>query len=130
MDFRKKTEWLGQLRPLRREIEMLSRRLGEPGPDARASPFETELAQARRAKLESRRKRCLEQLGALYAFIDDTEDSRMRQILTCRYIDGMTWKAVAAEIGEWNEQYPRRLHNRYLEKLEEGAEPEERGMRI
>ena len=42
------------------------------------------------------------------------DDSLMRQIMTYRYIDGDTWQMIAARIGEWDEQYPRRLHNRYL----------------
>ena len=65
-------------------------------------------------QLEARRARCLRLLGALYEFIDNVDDSLMRQILTYRYIDGLTWQGVAASIGEWDEQYPRRLHNRFL----------------
>ena len=60
----------------------------------------------------------MEQLGALYDFIDGIDDSLMRQIMTRRYIDGHPWRIVAAYIGERDEQYPRRLHNRYLQKLE------------
>ena len=65
-------------------------------------------------KLESRRERCLDLLGELYAFIDDIDDSLLRQIFTYRYIDGESWRVVAEHIGEKDEQYPRRLHNRYL----------------
>jgi hypothetical protein len=54
------------------------------------------------------------QLEALCAFIDQIGDSRMRQIMVGRYVDGMTWKEVAARIGERDEQFPRRLHNRFL----------------
>ena len=54
------------------------------------------------------------QLGALHRYIDSIDDSRMRQIMAGRYVDGLSWKEVAARIGERDEQYPRRLHNRFL----------------
>ena len=69
-------------------------------------------------RLEARRGRCMDLLGALYDFIDGVEDSRMRQILTYRYVDGESWQQVAFKIGEVDEQYPRRLHNRFLESAE------------
>ena len=68
-----------------------------------------------RERLERRRWRCMEMLGALYAFIDDIDDSKMRQIMSYRYIDGETWQRIAFLIGESDEQYPRRLHNRFLQ---------------
>ena len=69
---------------------------------------------ALRRRLVFRRNCCMAQLEALCAFIDQIDDSRMRQIMVGRYIDGITWKEVAARIGERDEQYPRRLHNRFL----------------
>jgi len=39
------------------------------------------------------------------------EDSEMRQILTYKYISGLTWQQI-------DEQYPRRKHNRFLEGCE------------
>ncbi len=135
MDVREKVKRLEQLRHLRAEVDLLSQRIAELEQAARGGGGRiTGLPRcARRGKgsdvrdakladlwdrLEDRRERCLDLLGALYAFIDDVDDSMMRQILTYRYIDGDTWQAVAIRIGERDEQYPRRLHNRFLERAD------------
>jgi len=36
-------------------------------------------------------------------------------ILTYRYISGLTWQQIAFNIGEHDEQYPRRKHNKFLD---------------
>ena len=63
-------------------------------------------------------KRCvyeyLEEYHSLTQFIHDIPDSRMRLILTERYLNGLTWLDVAFSIGEYDEQYPRRLHNQFI----------------
>ena len=131
MDVRGKVKTLEQLRHLRGEVDMLSQRIAELELAARGGAGRiTGMPRASRHRdrtgnmavqlsllwdrLEARRARCMDLLGALYAFIDDIDDSLMRQIMTYRYIDGDTWQMIAARIGEWDEQYPRRLHNRYL----------------
>ena len=68
-----------------------------------------------RDRMEDRRVDCLEELGRLYALIDDIPDSRLRQIFSARYIDGLSWQAVATRIDEFDEQVPRRAHNKYLQ---------------
>ena len=108
MELEEKVGCLKQVRHLKREVDQLSQRIAEMDDEYRA----------RRDRLSDRRERCMEQLGALYDFIDGIDDSLMRQIMTRRYIDGHPWRIVAAYIGERDEQYPRRLHNRYLQKLE------------
>lgn len=135
MTLKEKAAVLDQLRPLRREVDMLSQRIAElelaarggagrvsglPGAVARwggKGNVPAKLA-AMAERLDERRSRCMDVLGALYDFIDGVEDSRMRLILTCRYVDGDTWQRVAFRIGESDEQYPRRLHNRFLEGLD------------
>lgn len=135
MDVREKVRQLEQLRHLRREVDMLSQRIAElelaaqggtgritgmprfSGRGDRAGDSDVQLALLW-DRLEARRGRCMELLGALYAFIDGVEDSRMRQILTYRYVDGESWRCIAGYIGERDEQYPRRLHNRFLAKAE------------
>ena len=47
----------------------------------------------KRAELEAR-------TAAVEAFIDAVDDSRMRQILRLRYMDGMSWNETAKNIGE------------------------------
>ena len=131
MEVREKARRLGQLRYLKNEVDLLSQRIGElelaaqggsgritgmpggPRRSDRTGEIAVKLA-VLWERLEARRTRCLELLGALYAFIDDIDDSLLRQIMTYRYIDGETWQGVAERIGEKDEQYPRRLHNRYL----------------
>lgn len=127
MDVREQAKRLGQLKYLKGEVDMLSQRIAELMPSGRdgegvsagisgASRGEAgaeELARLR-GRLTAKRARCMALIGALYAFIDDIDDSLIRQIMTYRYIDGDTWRQVAARIGERDEQYPRRLHNRYL----------------
>ena len=135
MDVRGKVKTLEQLRHLRGEVDMLSQRIAELELAARGGAGRiTGMPRASRRRdrtgdmavqlsllwdrLEARRARCMDLLGALYAFIDDIDDSLMRQIMTYRYIDGDTWQMIAARIGEWDEQYPRRLHNRFLARVE------------
>jgi hypothetical protein len=56
-------------------------------------------------------QKCFYELNRLNRFIYSVEDSEMRQILTYKYISGLTWQQI-------DEQYPRRKHNRFLEGSE------------
>jgi len=62
-------------------------------------------------------QKCFYELNRLNRFINNVEDSEMRQILTYRYISGLTWQQIAFNIGEHDEQYPRRRHNKFLGKV-------------
>jgi len=123
---------LGQLGDLKREVNELSQRIGQLELEAqggsgrisglpRSGRVSDRVARAAaciadlRELLEDRRVDCLEELGRLYAFIDDLPDSRLRLVFTARYIDGLSWQGVATRIGEYDEQVPRRLHNRCLQ---------------
>lgn len=122
-------EWvkrLSQLRDMQREVDELSQRLAQleldecgrvlaPGLAARAEAAIDDV----RARMDARRVDCMEELGRLYAFIDDIPDSFLRRIFTFRYIDGLSWQQVAFRIGEHDEQYPRKLHNKYVKKVRE-----------
>ena len=120
VDVSQNVQRLSQVRYLKGEVELLSALIGEMesvGPTlARGASAEGIEARWRSMidALDARRWRCMELLGALYAFIDDVADSRVRQVLTLRYIYGECWQKVARHIGEADEQYPRRLHNRFL----------------
>lgn len=135
MTIKEKVTALEQLRYLRREVDTLSQRIAElelaaQGGVGRVTGLPRSTARWDRVgdravklaeladRLEDRRERCMDLLGALYEFIDGVPDSAMRQILTYRYIDGDTWQRVAFRIGESDEQWPRRLHNRFLETAE------------
>ena len=127
MDVRQKATKLKQLRHLKREVDLLSQRivrLDNQICDNALSRWRGRVVMehgvrlaALRERLAQRRAQCMEQLGALYGFIDDIDDSLLRQIMAGRYIDGLTWKEVAARIGERDEQYPRRAHNRFLARI-------------
>ncbi len=61
----------------------------------------------------------------LNRYIASVEDAQMRMILSLRYVNGLSWQQVAFHIGESDESYPRRKHNKFLRKSElaENAEP-------
>ena len=135
MEMKQKIRRLEQLKALRREVDALSQRIAELELAAqggtgritgmprayrrwdRTGDMAAKIADLWR-RLEARRTRCMDLLGALYAFIDDIDDSLLRQIFTYRYIDGDTWQRIATRIGEADEQYPRRLHNRWLQRAQ------------
>jgi hypothetical protein len=50
-------------------------------------------------------------------------DSEMRQIISLRYINNLTWQQVAFSIGEHDESYPRKKCEKYL-KVAENSENE------
>lgn len=52
----------------------------------------------------------------LNRYIAGVEDAQMRMILSLRYVNGLSWQQVAFAIGETDEQYPRRKHNKFLQK--------------
>lgn len=68
-------------------------------------------------KMDARRLERMEELGRLYAFIDDIPNARLRLIFSLRYLDGLTWQQIAFKIGEYDEQIPRRLHNQALKRM-------------
>lgn len=54
-------------------------------------------------------------------FVHNIPDSITRRIFTYRYIDGKvkpSWQWIAFKIGEHDESYPRRKHNKYLKRAE------------
>ena len=133
MEMKDMIERLSQLRHLKREVDELSQRIGEleeramggsarPMGMLRSGRLDDRVARAAasladlRDRMARRRLDCLEELGRLYAFIDDLPDSQLRQIFAARYIDGLSWQNVAWRIGETDEQVPRLLHNRALRK--------------
>ena len=76
-------------------------------------------------RLMTRLKSLEKQKETVDQFIDGIEDSLTRRIFELRYISGdcrkPSWQRIAFQIGEHDESYPRRVHNKYL-KLAENAE--------
>lgn len=126
-------ERLRQYRALCREIADLERRIDSSKvtdvvrASAPSFPYQSHTVRitgsdVRRTKrLQRLRARCRSERDEIERYIEQIEDSQMRLIFRFRYVDGMSWKRVAFAIGEHDEQFPRRKHNRYL-KLDEKDE--------
>ena len=132
---------LSQLYWLRREIEEQQRRLveletlatnctsritGMPqgrGVSDKLAKYTAEIADLR-GLIDINLKKCFYELKRLTRYINGLDDSQIRQILSLRYINGLSWQQVAFTIGEHDEQYPRRKHNTFLskQKLDENDE--------
>ncbi len=110
---------LSQLYHLRREVEMDRQRLaaleeralpgaqrlsGLPGSSWRQDKLgemAVEIADLR-AVIEQKLKRCLAEQQRLEAYIAGIEDSFVRQIFTCRFVEGLSWRQVADKVGRKN----------------------------
>lgn len=72
-----------------------------------------------RMRLELADDQLLELLVDVEEYIESIEDSRMRMIMRCRYLDNMTWREVAKTFGKGTTADGIRMeHNRFLEKNE------------
>lgn len=70
-----------------------------------------------RSEIEHKVQRCWHELRRLNRYIASVEDSQMRQILTLRYINHMTWQQVASAMGNYNTADNLRMqHNKFLSK--------------
>lgn len=124
---------LSQLYYLNREIEEQQRRLQEleelatsctahitgmphgSGVADKIGKYAAEIADLR-GLLDLNLKKCFYELNRLNRYIASIEESQMRMILSLRYINGLPWQQIAFNIGERDEQYPRRKHNEFLKK--------------
>ena len=70
-----------------------------------------------REVLVERKVKCEQLKIKIEEFISDIPDSRTRRIFQYRYIDGLTWQQVSRRIGGYEESYPRKIHDRYLENI-------------
>lgn len=131
-------ELLRQYRSIRKEIEEKSTLLNDHtisdsvrGSDSEF-PYIQHTIQVRgveptmeNSRMQARLKTLKEQKKFVDQFIDGIEDSLTRRIFEERYINGEdkcpSWQSIAFHIGEYDESYPRRIHNKYL-KLAENAE--------
>ena len=130
-NYRMSKRELSQLYYLSREIELDKRRLEEleaaaqgitqqitgmppvGGAGDKVGRYAAEIADLR-GIIEHKIQQCWYELNRLNRYIATVEDSQMRQILTLRYINRMSWQQIAFAIGEHDEQYPRRKHNKFL----------------
>ncbi len=136
---------LEQLCHLNREIELLKRQIESISPDIVSDSVKGSSAgfpytqhtilisgmeglaryDKKLTRLKKQLKRKLDEImdvvDELNEQISLVSDSEMRQILTLRYINNLTWQQVAYHIGEGDESYPRRKCGKFL-KLAENAE--------
>jgi prefoldin subunit 5 len=122
---------LSQLYYLNREIEELKHRIAElewaatstnstitgmphvSGATDKIGKYAAEIADLKEL-LELNLKKCFYELNRLNRYIESVEDAQMRLILSLRYVNGLSWQQIAFSIGEHDEQYPRRKHNKFL----------------
>ena len=68
-----------------------------------------------RAVIEAKTTMSVVEYNRINRYIAGVDDSLIRQILSLRYISGLSWRQVAAAIGGGNtEDSVRMAHNRYL----------------
>jgi polyhydroxyalkanoate synthesis regulator phasin len=68
-------------------------------------------------KLQRRLEELMEKREELEEYVDTVPDSLIRQIITLRYINGLSWQQVAQHIGGGNTaDGVRKLCNRYIKK--------------
>lgn len=66
--------------------------------------------------IELKQEQCIIEYNRLQRYICEIQESEIRQIMSLRYINGLSWPQVAKRIGEYDESYPRRKHNRWLDR--------------
>lgn len=123
---------MSQLYYLNREIDQLKRQLEEleclaegtaqvitgmphgSGTSDKVGRYAVRIADLR-SMIDNRKARCWDELNRLNAYIDGVEDSLTRQILTLRYVNGLSWQQVADSVGGANtEDSVKKICYRYL----------------
>ncbi len=125
---------LSQLYWLNREIEEQQRRLAEletlatsctsritgmpraQGVIDKLSKYAAEIADLREL-IDLNIRKCFFELNRLNRFISTVDDSLIRQILSLRYVNGLTWRQIAFSVGGGNtEDSVRKAHDRFLSR--------------
>lgn len=123
---------MSQLYYLNREIEQLQRQLEElecvaegttqaitgmphgSGTSDKVGDYAVRIADLR-SMIDNRKARCWDEMNRLNEYIDSVEDSLTRQILTLRYVNGLSWQQVADSVGGANtEDSVKKICYRYL----------------
>lgn len=69
-------------------------------------------------KLIQQRYRAISEMNEVKAVIDQIELQEQRQVLTLRYISGLSWESIAQQM-YFTERYVHRIHNDALERAAE-----------
>lgn len=125
---------LSQLYHLNREIEHMQKRLKEletiatsstsritgmphgSGVSDKVGDYAAEIADLKEL-LDLNLKKCFYELNRLNRYIESIENSEIRMILSFRYINGLCWEQVAANISPYaSGDSVRKAHDRFLKK--------------
>lgn len=68
--------------------------------------------------LEKRLKEYQELRLTIEEFIADIFDSRTRLIFEYRYINSWSWQRISMKLGSHDESYARKIHDRYLARVD------------
>lgn len=68
-------------------------------------------------KLRNQIAEAIDMQHAVIDVINAQEDATEQMVLTCKYIRGMQWKEISAEIGLNSNSRPREIHGEALENL-------------
>lgn len=68
--------------------------------------------------LIERKNNCEELKLDIERFISEIDYSLTRRIFRYRYIDCLSWQAIAMRLNKVHESYPRKIHDRYLEEID------------
>lgn len=115
---------LTRLAGLRREITRTKKRIAVIERRLAATETEDAAALALRVALCDKRDALMHYLHAaareealLIRYIEAIPDSDVRELFMLRYVDGVrSWQRIAFLVGEYDESYVRRKHNRYIRK--------------
>lgn len=66
--------------------------------------------------LASRESMIIEQIAEIEKYINDIQDSSVRQIFEHRYIDNMNWYQIQTEMGYRHEDTARKKHDKFIEE--------------
>ncbi len=111
---------LSQLRYINKEIMLLQKQLKEVQTGYRYDGGITtggynDKIHRLQALLEERLERVIETRERLERYITNIEDSLIRQMLSMRYVEGMSWKQIAIALGGGNsEENIRQMHSRFF----------------
>lgn len=111
---------LSQLYHLNREIEGLNSKIAkreaeQSRNDRKNNQTDIDLDYYR-ATLNNRLEQCNIELARLNNYIDGCPDSLTRQILSYRFVDGLSWDQVAAHIGGTTPAAAKMTVYRYIRK--------------
>lgn len=82
--------------------------------------YEEDKIYKKKSILYERKIKCEELKLQIEEFISEIPDSLTRRVFRYRYIDGLSWQAIAYRIGKHDESYPRKMiHDKYLEGLKD-----------